>query len=908
MPPSFPIASEANFYEDLFNKFKVDPGLIDPSWKEVFIDIEQTDSFQNMPNDHIGLVSCNLLGLIEAYRSFGYLFASMNKEESDVAFKDLLAIEKFGFTKEDLEKTFFTFSIMQEEKASLKDILNSLQNTYCSSIGFEFKGVKDKEQELWFEGIIEKTKGNFSLTKEEKQNLYKSLSKAELFEHFLHTKFVGQTRFSLEGAETFIPLLKTLIEEAGDNGIENCQIGMPHRGRINALVNILNKSYEEVFYEFEDILSPLSFSISGDVKYHKSFSSLITTSRGNLINLHLIANPSHLESVSPVTEGATKALQVKYLDYTCKKNISIIIHGDSAIAGQGVVYENLQLQRLEGYSTGGSLHIVINNKIGFTTLPSAYMSTSFCTDIAKAFDCPVLHVDAEDPESAIIAAKIAFAYRANFSKDIFINLNCYRKYGHNEGDEPFFTQPKIYNKIKLKKSIPEIYLDKLIKESIFTQTDKEFIEAKFKQDLQDILQKVKIKASLSKQEQAHDNIIKDEAANNLFEPVNTAISDDLLKILIEKCSSIPPQFTLHKKIQDFLDKRTKSLTNMPHEKKFEWAFAETLAFASLLWQKIPIRLSGQDSRRGTFSHRHSVFFDQINDDKYCPLNHLKDDQGCFNVYDSPLSEFAVLGFEYGYSLFYRDSLVIWEAQYGDFVNEAQVIIDEYIMAGEQKWAKSSRLTLFLPHGFEGQGPEHSSAKVERFLQLSTANNVFLVNPTTPAQLFHLLRRQMLSSWIKPLIVFTPKGLLRNPACVSSLDDFTLGCFQEVMDDGFRPNHPKKLILCTGRVYYDLCQERIKRGKEELFAIIRIEQLHPLHVDKIKMLLNSYEDIKEYYWVQEEPKNMGAWTHIKDTVEPLLGTEKKLNYIGRKAKATPAVGSYSVHYIEYERLMNDVFKD
>jgi 2-oxoglutarate dehydrogenase E1 component len=907
MPPLFCIASDGDFYEDLYSKFTIDPQLIDPSWKEVFRDIEQTIPFQNKTKNHINIVDCNLFRLIEAYRSFGYLFASMNKEASDAAFKDLLAIEKFGFTKEDLEKTFFTFRVMQEEKAPLKDILKFLQNTYCSSIGFEFKGVKDKEQELWFEGIIERTKGNFSLTNEEKQNLYKSLSKAELFENFLHTKFVGQTRFSLEGAETFIPLLNTLIEEAGDNGIENCQIGMPHRGRINALVNTLNKSYEEVFHEFEDVLNPLSFLISGDVKYHKSFSSLITTSKGNSINLNLIGNPSHLESVSPVTEGATKALQVKKLDYNCKKNLSIIIHGDSAIAGQGIVYENLQLQRLEGYSTGGSLHIVVNNKIGFTTLPNEYMSTSFCTDIAKAFDCPVLHVDAEDPESAIIAAKIAFAYRTNFSKDIFINLNCYRKYGHNEGDEPFFTQPKIYSKIKLKKSIQQIYLDKLIRESIFTQTDKEAFEAKFKHDIQEILQKVKVINSEYKQTHTL-KYINDEVSNNLFEPVNTAISVELLKLLIEKCSFIPPQLNLHKKIQELLDKRIKSLTKMPHEKVFEWAFAETLAFASLLWQKIPIRLSGEDCRRGTFSHRHSVFIDQVNEDKYFPLNNLKEDQAHLSVYDSPLSEFAVLGFEYGYSLYYLDSLVIWEAQYGDFVNEAQVIIDEYIMAGEQRWAKPSRLTLFLPHGFEGQGPEHSSAKVERFLQLSTSSNVIVVNPTTPAQLFHLLRRQMLSTWIKPLIVFTPKGLLRNPSCLSSLDDFTLGSFQEVIDDNFRPKQPKKLIFCTGRVYYDLYQERIKRGKEELVAIIRIEQLHPLHVDKIKRILDCYEDIKDFYWVQEEPKNMGAWTHIKDTLEPLLGNDKKLNYIGRKAKATPAVGSYAVHYIEYERLMNDVFKD
>lgn len=903
---------DANYLEFLYEKFKHNRNSITPDWVDYFEALET--AFQRK-EDSLTIDSSKdnkdayILNLINAYRSYGYLYASMNKQKSLDEIGDLLSFKEFGFCDEDLSKEYSTRGLLKDSRATLKQIIESLNQMYCSSIGIEYKGTLQKTEQQWFESLIEKRAFDTKQLSIDKKKLFEELSKAELFEAFLHNKFVGQTRFSLEGAETLLPLLNGIIKKASDEGVQSCQIGMSHRGRINVLVNVLQKSYNEVFYEFEDVISSTSFQSAGDVKYHKGFNTTLNLENNKSITINLLANPSHLESVVAVTEGATKALQVKNHDDSKNKNLSILIHGDAAIAGQGVVYEALQLQLLNGYSTGGSIHIVVNNKIGFTTTPNEYMSTFYCTDIAKAFGCPVFHVDADDVESTYIAGQLAIAFRAKFSKDVFINLNCYRKYGHNEGDEPLFTQPKAYASIKSKKTISQRYLEKLVEEGVFTKNIKEGIEKNFKDNLHSILEDVKkgfvatsSKELLEKFEQAH------YPNDSLSFSVDTSISLQHFKTLVEKIISVPDGFEAHKKILAILDYRRGILSKEADDKVIDWSFAETIAFASVLWQGHSVRLSGEDSRRGTFSQRHSCFVDQNNENKYFPLSHLKTGQGLFDVYDSPLSEFAVLGFEYGYSVFYNEALVVWEAQYGDFSNEAQVIIDEYIMGGQQRWGKPSKLTLFLPHGFEGQGPEHSSAKMERFLQLTNKGNVVIVNPTTPAQLFHLLRRQVLEAITRPLIVFTPKGLLRNPKCLSSINDFIQNSFQDVLDDEYRPQNPKKLLFCSGRIYYDLCLERNKRNKEGSIAIIRIEQLYPLNIKKLKSLIFSYEKIDNYIWIQEEPQNMGAWNYIKPTLEKLLMIGKQLQFIGRKPRATAAVGSYRVHLFEYEILMKEVFED
>ncbi len=890
--------SNTDMVEEMHAAFLEDPSSVDASWRYFFEGVE-FGSYQKM-HAASGQETSDLriYQLIDAYRTYGHLGASVNpiaaKEIPDVPELTLAAL---GFTENELNQMFPTCGLLDKELASLTEIIEVLKQTYCGPIGIEYMSRYTKDLEKWLQKQIEPCRARPSFSVEEKQAILDYLNRSELFEIFLHTKYVGQKRFSLEGGETLIPILDAIIEQGSRLGMDEFVIGMPHRGRLNVLSNIMNKSYSAIFGEFEDYIDPHQIETAGDVKYHKGFSSDIMTRHGNPVHVSLAANPSHLESVDPVVEGTVHAKQRQRGDVEKKRVVPLLIHGDSSIAGQGVVYETLQFHALPGYSTGGTLHIVVNNQIGFTTLPREYRSSRYSTDIAHAFGFPVFHVNAEDPEGCIFATQLALQIRHLFHIDVFIELNCYRKYGHNESDEPAFTQPLEYQEIRKKKSIREIYRDHLIQEGVVEKEMALEMEKKFKEALHFELDELKLKKQQPGQE-PFKGVWKDykkASRSEILESPPTGVSLKTLQEIGKKLATIPAGFEVHSKLKRLIQNREKMIQG---EISLDWAMAEQMAFASLLIEGYPVRLSGQDSQRGTFTQRHCVWVDQSKGERYFPLSNLQEDQGSFTAYNSSLAEFAVLGFEFGYSLAYPSSLVLWEAQFGDFANGGQVIFDQYISATEQKWSRYSGLVALLPHGYEGQGAEHSSARMERFLQMAAESNMQIVYPTTPAQYFHLLRRQALRLLRIPLIVFTPKGLLRHTECISSLQALSSGQFEEVLDDPTEPLDATRLILCAGRVYYDLLPKRAPGT-----AIIRIEQLYPLHQKKLKQILSKYSKVKKYLWVQEEPSNMGAFSYIEPLIHNL-----KVEYIGRPRSAATATGSHSKHEKELAKILEQAFEE
>lgn len=901
--------------EEMYQKYQKDASSVDSSWRTFFDEFTQQEVPKATPPPLLeipikeikelpkakrdALNSIRIYLLIQAYRTYGHLMAHINPlEDQPPEEPQQLKLETLGFETSELEQLFPTHGLLEKPEAKLKEIIDVLRSIYCGTIGYEYMGCISPEFEQWMQQNIEPSRSRIPLTIEDKQLLLLHLSKSELLESFLHTKYVGQKRFSLEGGETLIPMIAAIIEKGSLTGVKEFILGMAHRGRLNVLSNILDKSYADVFAEFDETYVPSAEDKSGDVKYHKGFYSEKTTSKGQRVRLFLTPNPSHLESVDPVIEGQSRAKLVNNKDMTNKETVlPLIIHGDAAVAGQGVVYETMQLSNLEGYGVGGTIHIVLNNYIGFTTLPKDLFSTRYCTDIAHTFGVPVFHVNAEDPEGCIFAIQLAVEIRQKFHSDVFVDLSCYRKYGHNEGDEPAFTQPIVYQKIKKKKTIREIYRDQLIQEGMLEKYLAQELETDFKQALNQAMKGIKISRENADEESL-------EIQSELFTPIPTGVPIKTLQLLAERFCKVPPNFHLNPKLENLLKDRL-SMVQENSKKLVDWGMGETLAYASILWEGVGIRLTGQDTARGTFSHRHGLLVDQQDQKTYIPLANLKEGQGNFQLYNSPLSEFAALGFEFGYSMFVGKGLVIWEAQFGDFSNGAQVIIDQYIAAAEQKWGQTSRLVLLLPHGYEGQGPEHSSARIERFLTLAGHENMWITNPTTPAQLFHLIRRQVKHPLAKPLIVFTPKGLLRHSACVSPIENFTTGSFQEILDDTAPYKKIQKLAFCSGRIYYDLVEERVKHKAEDI-AFIRIEQLYPLNEEKLKELIQKYTGIKEYLWVQEEPINMGAWGYIHHHLRALL--PKELKCIARERSASPATGFHYVHKREHAELMNSVFSD
>lgn len=894
-----------SFVEEQHARYLADPSSVDPSWRHFFEGIEFASflyaaQFTKEECDH------RVWQLIQAYRRYGHLLAPINPIALCPPVPPAcLSLERFGFKQEDLTKPFPTFGFTKTPTAPLSVLIEILTSIYSSRIGFEYMDLGNPELEQMIQERIEPSLA-INLSVEEKRLILEALNQSELLESFLHTRFAGQKRFSLEGLETLIPVLFELIEEGGRLGIEEMFLGMAHRGRLNVLANLFKKPYSIIFREFEDTFYPLlTIEGSGDVKYHKGFSTKVKTRKGTDISLHLAANPSHLETVDPIVLGETRARQTQLKDQEKKRVLGILIHGDAAIAGQGIIYEILQLYRLEGYTTGGTLHIVLNNQIGFTTLVEEDRSTTYCTDIAKSFGAPVFHVNAEDPEACIFAAKLALEIRQKFQCDVFLDINGYRKYGHNEGDEPAYTQPLEYRLIREKTSIRQLYRNQLLSQGHLEHSLAESMETAFKEQLAKELAVAKAEADKPPDlKSAFGSFWKESVKAKIFDSFETKVDAAKLKQAFELGSLIPEGFHLHPKLQKWLDERKKMIQADPVEPSIDWGFAESLAFATLLLQGVPIRLAGQDARRGTFSHRHMAWVDQETSLRIIPLAQMSG-AAHFELINSPLSEYAALGFEYGYSWIAPETLVLWEAQFGDFSNGAQIIIDQYIASAEQKWFLTSSLTLLLPHAFEGQGPEHSSARMERFLQMCANENMQIANVTTSAQFFHLLRRQALRSLKKPLIVFTPKSLLRAPICASPLNDFTQKNFEEVLDDPTPIRNAERILLCTGHVFYDLLEARTKRASKA--SIIRIEQIYPLHREKLKSLIERYPNAEKVIFVQEEPQNMGAWDYLRPLLQELLPSKLPISYAGRKRSASPAAGSHHVHEQELQALLDEAFR-
>jgi 2-oxoglutarate dehydrogenase E1 component len=813
----------------------------------------------------------------------------------------VLDLDYFGLSEADLDTEFFTGSRSGAvpRRMKLREILSQLEFIYAGPIGAEFAHVSDSEERLWLQDEFQTGRLSGQFTPEERRNILWQLTAAEGLERYLHTKYVGQKRFSLEGGDAFIPLLDDLIQRSGAAGIEEAVIGMAHRGRLNVLVNLLGKSPSVLFSEFEGSYDLSHLKGSGDVKYHKGFSADLRTASGN-VHTVLAFNPSHLEVVNPVVEGSVRARQERRGDEIGQRVLPILVHGDAAFAGQGVVMETMQLSQARGYYTGGTMHLVINNQVGFTTSnPRDTRSTIYSSDVAKMLEAPIFHVNADDPEAVVFVARLALKYRMKFRKDVVIDLVCYRRHGHNEADEPAATQPVMYRVIRQHPTARKLYADKLISEGVLRESDAVGMIEQYRTGLDE--GRPQARASLGMIGNKYTVDWTPYAQIDWTERVPSGVQMRKLRSLGEKITSIPDGFSLHPRVAQIVLNRKKMLAG---ELPLDWGCAETLAYAALIEDGFSVRISGQDSGRGTFFHRHAVLHDQNSDDYYIPLQHIADHQPRVQIIDSVLSEEAVMGFEYGYSTTEPNALVVWEAQYGDFANGAQVIIDQFISSGEAKWERFCGLALFLPHGYEGAGPEHSSARLERFLQLCAEWNMQVCVPSTPAQMFHMLRRQMLQSFRKPLIVMTPKSLLRHEMSVSSLEDLTRGSFARVIDeaDDLSPAQVRRIVFCSGKVYFDLLKARRKDAIRDV-ALVRIEQLYPFPSDEYEAVLNRYVNAREVVWCQEEPQNQGAWYQIRHRLQEILGARRQVLYAGRAPAAAPATGISKIHEAEQHALID-----
>ncbi|MFU8811762.1 MAG: multifunctional oxoglutarate decarboxylase/oxoglutarate dehydrogenase thiamine pyrophosphate-binding subunit/dihydrolipoyllysine-residue succinyltransferase subunit [Balneolaceae bacterium] len=839
--------------------------------------------------------------LINMYRMRGHVLADLDPLEAKPGHSPELDLEYYGLTLWDLDREFYCGGLGGLKTAKLRDIIKLLRDTYCGKIGAEFMHLLDLDERKWLRQKMESTTNSPDLSKDQKHDILHKLNQAMAFEQFLHKKYIGHKRFSLEGAETLIPMMHFLMEKAGEEDIDKFFLGMAHRGRLNILVNIMNKPYRKVFADFEGNIDPDTIQGSGDVKYHLGTKGTYETKTGKKIELELLPNPSHLESVNPVVEGAARSLQDQSKDTDAfKKIVPLLMHGDAAFAGQGVVAETLNMSLLRGYETGGTIHVIINNQIGFTTLPEDARSTEYASDLAKMILAPIFHVNGDDPEAAVHAMKMALEYRQNFGKDVVIDLICYRKHGHNEGDEPAFTQPGLYKEIDNHDPVREIYVKELVRKGEFTEEEVQAIFDEFDELLQKAFEDAKSSPALEVTDKMLDR--NEKKQKEWAEYPDTTYPLEELKEIAVKLNTVPKDFDANPKLLRQLAKRAEAAEK--NQKKIDWGFAEALAFGSLLKSGKTVRLTGQDVERGTFSHRHAVLHGTKTHERFIPLNNLSDDQGTFYPYNSLLSEFAALGFEFGYSAMDPNALVVWEAQFGDFVNGAQVIIDQYISASEAKWGQHSSLVMTLPHGYEGQGPEHSSARLERFLQLCAEDNMQVANLTTPCQYFHVLRKQILQEKRKPLIIMSPKSLLRHPKAVCRVEDLSASRFKPFIDDSIDDKQSvKRLVLCSGKVYYDLLAEREKKENKDSVAIGRLEQFYPFPNKDITAALDAYSNLETIVWCQEEPKNMGAWTFVAPRLAELVNGHK-LEYAGRLASASPATGQKKIHDAEQEKLVNE----
>lgn len=902
--------------EEYYKQFKEDPQSLSKDWIDFFGELERSSVSGNGSNGNgfggngyvnyastehrkdSSLSDFGIINLLNAYRRQGHLAANLDPLGINKPNREFIDLKVKALKQTDLE-TEVDSGIANLGKAKLKDVIDWFEKTYCGSIGCEHYYLVNDEEREWLQNRMEPLANSEPINKKTALRLFEKLYQADSFENFLAKKFVGKKRFSLEGGETMIPMLDTLVEEAGGHKMDALVIGMAHRGRLNVLVNIIRKPAGLIFAEFEEKLNPGQLGYA-DVKYHLGYSNNVMTHYGKEVKLSLAFNPSHLEAVDPVIFGSVRARQEMAKDVDRSKFMPVAIHGDAAFAGQGVVAETLNMMNLDGYTVGGTFHIVINNQIGFTTLPSESRSTLYATDLAKGFQVPIFHVNGDDPEATYRVTKLALEYRQKFKKDVIIDLICYRRLGHNETDEPTFTQPQMYDIIKKHPKTIKIYEEKLLQRGDITQDEIQFIKDGIAQGLEDSFQQAKEK----------DTRITVDTLGGVWsrytkEPLDSDVHTQLLQQqlggIVKAVTTLPEGYTANPKHIKVLEDRKKMGAG---ELPIDWGFAESLSFGSILENGFPIRLGGQDAQRGTFSHRHATLSDIVNGKKLTLLNHISDKQAKIEIVNSSLSEYSCLGFEYGYSLADPNSLVMWEAQFGDFANNAQVIFDQFISSSEIKWQRMSGLVCLLPHGYEGQGPEHSSARLERFLQLCALDNIQVANLTTPAQYFHILRRQILQSFRKPLIIMTPKSLLRLKDAASSLEDITTGAFRKILPDPVaKPEKVEKLLFCSGKVYYDL-RKAIDAQKLENVAVVRIEQLYPFPENHIKQMITSYGKLKKFVWVQEEPKNQGAWFFVRDRIEAVMPENKRLHYAGRSEFPSPACGHVVTHLKEQEDLVKD----
>jgi 2-oxoglutarate dehydrogenase E1 component len=845
-----------------------------------------------------------LSDLVHSYRELGHLVADIDPLDRGIRSHPLLELDEFGFGEGDLDRVLPSGSFRGLGHKPLRELVEALRETYCGTLAVEYLDIPDKAQRDWLQERMEPTRNRPRLEAEERRRLLEQLVAAEALEQFLQTKFVGQKRFSLEGGEALIPLLDTVVEEAAALGVQELVMGMPHRGRLNVLAHILKKPYELILAEFEGSFLPWNIQGDGDVKYHLGFSRDHETRRGHQIHLSMTANPSHLEAVNPVVEGIVRAKQSYRADRERRRVVPVLLHGDAAFMGQGSVYETLAMSRLRGFTTGGTIHVIVNNQIGFTTAPEDYRFTRSPSDLARVIEAPVFHVNGDDPEAAVQAARLAVGFRQTFDRDVFIDFVCYRRYGHNELDDPTFTQPVLYRRIRSHPSVAVQYRQRLVEQGVVEDGRAQAVRDDAKASLEAAL-------ATARERMPRQKVF---AFGGVWEGLSwagddwsakTAVDAETLRAVADALRRLPSDFTPHKRARKLLDDR---YAMVERGEGIDWGCGESLAYGTLLLEGIPVRLSGQDSERGTFSHRHAVLYDDKEGGPYVPLNHLGAGQAEIEVVNSLLSEVGALGFEYGMSSADPRRLVVWEAQFGDFVNGAQVIIDQFIASAESKWQRMSGLVLLLPHGYEGQGPEHSSARLERFLQLAAEGNMQVVNCTTPAQFFHVLRRQMHRWFRKPLIVMSPKSLLRHPRAVSTLSEFTQGGFQPVLPDArdADPAEMERVLLCSGKVAYTLEAGRDERDWHNI-ALIRLEQLYPFPAAELAAAIGRYPRATDIRWVQEEPENQGAWSFVRHRIEHLLDEGQRLRYVGRAEAASPATGSYAKHQAEENAIVETALR-
>lgn len=907
---SFLNAAHTQYFAELYDQYLQDPDSIEPSWRAFFqgydfgtenygLDGEIIEGVTTQIPEHV-LKEFQVINLIDGYRTRGHLFTKTNPVRNRRTYEPTLDIKNFGLSNDDLSTVFNAGEILGIGPQTLDEIRKHLEHMYCDAIGAEYMYIRKPEERQWIQDKLNTNDNHPTFTGEQKKHILKKLNEAVSFENFLHTKYVGQKRFSLEGGETLIPAIDAVIERAaGHYGVKEFVMGMAHRGRLNTLTNIFGKSAKDIFSEFDGKDYELE-EFDGDVKYHLGWTSNRVTDNGNQINLNIAPNPSHLETVGAVVEGISRAKQDKYYPDDFSKVLPIIVHGDAAIAGQGVVYEVVQMAKLDGYKTNGTIHIVVNNQIGFTTNYLDARSSTYCTDVGKVTLSPVMHVNADDAEAVIHAVLFALDFRMQFQRDVFIDLLGYRKYGHNEGDEPRFTQPVLYKVIAKHRNPRDIYAEKLLAEGIIDEDYVSQLEEQYKASLEEKLEdsRKEDKTIITPFMQGEWTAFNRAKLPEMMIPIDTTYPIEKLKNITDIISSLPKDKKFIRKIERLVESRK----IMFDEDKLDWSMGEHLAYGTLLEEGFDIRISGQDVERGTFSHRHAVVKVEDSEEEVILLDHISSNQGKFSIYNSLLSEYGVVGFDYGYAMANPNVLTIWEAQFGDFSNGAQIMIDQYISAGEDKWKTQNGLVMLLPHGYEGQGAEHSSARMERYLQLCAVDNMFVANCTTPANMFHILRRQMKSTYRKPLIIFTPKSLLRHPKAVSSVNEFANGMFQSVIDDpSVDLKKIKTLVFVCGKFYYDLLEERENLNRQDI-AFVRVEQLFPLPAEEIRNILTKYKHVEDVVWAQEEPKNMGAYSFLLMNLDEV----KTFRIASRRPYGSPAAGSSTRSKRRHKEVIDYVF--